>query len=172
MKSAYLKILFFLFVAFLIESALIRVFAPSRILPQLLLMTVVAIAIQRSLQEALWLSFFAGFLLEIFSGLFFGSYIFSFLLSCLLVVFLTRKITSRDLTNVSGSLIVLTISVFFPLSIYIYTAIFSTMTSAPIIPFGSLWSVHIFLLFFFNLIFFKVTKFIFDIFIKSDEKSF
>ncbi|MDP3740767.1 MAG: hypothetical protein Q8R08_00375 [bacterium] len=172
MSKIQIKIFLYICAIFLLESALVKVYSPTRLLPQLLFILSVTIAIRRPAVEGLWFSFFAGLLLEIFSGQFFGAYIFVLVVNWGVVFFTTRKITSQDISVASGALMVAISTLLAVIILYLYSLICSFLRLGDRLAFESLWSFGIFWLIVFNLASFHIMQFIYNILLRNDEKPF
>ena len=133
-----------LIVLFLIEIAALGVFSRADVwFPQLLLLAVIIFALKHSLSEIVWFSFVTGFLGELFSGFFFGTWILAFLATGIIIYFITRKLTSRDISFVTVVFIVTVSTLFFPLWAFFYSGLLSLVQISDPITFGDFYRVSI-----------------------------
>ena len=121
----YFYLFIYAFVLFWLESAFQQVFPRSYFIPQLLILFITAAAISRDLKEVVWLSFLIGFLGELFSGLYFGTFISSTLLAAAITYFMTRNITSQDISFGTAIALISAQAILLPLWAWIFNLIIS-----------------------------------------------
>ena len=155
----------FLLTLFWLEAALQKAFGPSYLIPQLLVLFITVFAVSRELKESLYWCFIVGLLGELFSGLYFGTFIFLCIVACLNAYFVTRKITSQEVSFSTVAVILALQAVTLPLAAYFFTLAVGGLSFTPILGFKIFFNVSIFTRFFANyLLFFPINK-LFKIFL-------
>lgn len=148
----------FIFILFLLQVSGVKVFSEARFLiPQLLLLFVIIFALSHSFTQTLWVSFGAGFLLEWFSGAYFGSQIFALTASGLVAYFLTRNVTTREISIPTALFLVLLTTVFFGFWIFAFNL------AADGLHLASIFQWNVFLTCLVNLIFFWPVNFFYKL---------
>lgn len=164
MTKKYIYQLLYLFVLFLLQTAALKVFAQEFFLiPHLVLLFVIIFALNHSFPQALWIGFLGGFLLELFSGQFFGAQIFSLLLIAAAVYFVTRNLTTQEISAPAIIFLVVLGTALFGFWIFSYTALASFLGIVKPAALGDLYSIKIFWSLIVNLLFFYPVRFIFEL---------
>ncbi len=159
-KLAWLYV--FAFLLFLAQTAAVSVWAPaSFLIPQLTLLLVLLFALNFSLVETLWFSFFTGFLHEIYSGLIFGSQIFSFVIIAILLYLITRKLTAQDITLPTGLVLVLLSTIGFLIMEFLYTRSLGFLEPDNLVLWKQFFDFQFFWTVLVNMFFYFIVKYVF-----------
>lgn len=155
MSKRYTLYFIYLLVLFLLQTAATKVFGESLyLIPQLLLMFIIIFTLTHSFRQALWISFVVGFLQELFSTTFFGGQIVTFVLTALLVYFITRNLTSQEITAPTIIFLVALATVLFRLWIFGYNNFIAFFNMAPHLSFRDIYSSQIIWTILVNFLFF------------------
>lgn len=163
MKKYFVYALYLL-VLFLLQTAALQVWSVAvPFVPQLVLLLAIVFALAYSLPETLWFSFFAGFLLELFSAQFFGAQILAIVLTALTVYFITRRLTTQEISFLGASLLVVLSTLLLGLWIFLYDGLISFLGVTEPLSWRSLLSSKIFWTILANLLFFYPVRAIFKL---------
>lgn len=166
MKKQIYRIIF-LFILFLIQTALLKVFPTSiarLLVPELVLVFIIvhAVYFSSSFPETLWLAMLAGFFIELVSGLFFGTYMAALSLTGIASYLLTRKIASQEAKIPTVILLVSVATVFYAMLGFLYNQSASSLSLAAGPGFRNFLSAGIFLTILSNLIVFYPIMWIYE----------
>lgn len=125
-----LYVLLILLVLFWIEAGFRKVFPGSHLVPQFLLITVVAFSVTQNFHEAVFASFIGGFMAELFSGLYFGTVVFAMLLVVIINYFLVYTVSFKTLFISRGWLLLCLATVVLPFCAYVYNLTVSGLNLA------------------------------------------
>lgn len=157
----YLYQAILILVLFLLQVAAIGVFPGASVwFPQLVLLYVIAYALNHAFVQTLWLSFGAGLLSELFSTVSFGSSTAAFFITGILIYVVTRRLTSRDVSLKTLIFLIVPATLLFPIWVYAYSGVLALFQISEGIGFADFYTITILWTAFSNLIFFFPVNFL------------
>ena len=161
---------FFLFLLFLVQVAALKVFSQSvYLVPQFLLLFVIALSLNNSLPESVWFAFIAGFFAELFSGLFFGTHILGLVAVSLAVYTVTRNLTSQQATISTTVFLVILGTLLMPFIAYLFNLLAAFLYSSPVISIRNFYYWTIFWTLISNIVFAYPIAKLFKFFSRFEE---
>jgi len=144
----------FILVLLLVQTAALAVLPEASIwFPQLILLYVIAFALNHTFVETAWLSFGMGLLSEVFSTSYLGSSALAFFLTGILIYFVTRKLTSQDVSLATLIFLAVPATLLFPLWAFLFSGFLSLLGISARAAFGDFYSTGVLWLAFSNLVF-------------------